>query len=460
MSKESPNIGKPSIYPSSVINFYFELIGKNKTRFFIVNLTISLLSFFIPFLGLQYVNFSWSTFFNIGLATISFAIFAYTSIIPFLKNNKLEITKSNKLQKIIYQTYHKDIARKKGDVLQPSKLEENEGYKRIDLPYRSDSIIMSKKVNSFLRDSVHKIKLNIIPNRKKELLNILKPDAELLKDALLDNYALSRKKNKMFFNDDKISLTNTPCVGLTTLNVFKSSYYLSYVTHEMSTKNIEDKTVEGSNRIRWQGIKKFPYQFDPALNINRLKSLEDSNFSNHIGGNTIAFSDNCEMILWQQSSSAQRSEGLIAPTGSGSLDYSDYENNNNSLKDMIIEGMNRELSEESTLKNTTLENVADETKIIGFYRWTKKAGLPGFLGVSKIKSKTTLKPNSSEVKLFVVDSDNNLDMKVLNTTELIELINYLLKNEIENLSVPLYANLKALKQTATENPDFLNFIFK
>ncbi|NJB72608.1 hypothetical protein GGR42_003099 [Saonia flava] len=288
-------------------------------------------------------------------------------------------------------------------------------------------------------------------------MKTLEPDAELIKDALLNNYYKSRRTNKMFFNDNKISLLTTPKQGVKTLEVFKSSYYLSYVTNDMSTKNIEDNTVKGKNRYRWQAINKFPYILDPAKKINRIKPLETSNFSNHIGGNTIAFSDN-EMILWQQSQSAQRSEDLIAPTGSGSLDIADYENNPHKLFPMLREGMERELSEEGTEKNAPIFNLAEKTKIVGFYRWVGKGGLPGFLGVSKIKGNIALKPNSSEVKLFIPETDE-IDMKVNTINELIELIDFLFTNEMDNLSVPLYANLKALKQAAIEDPRFLDFIF-
>lgn len=159
---------------------------------------------------------------------------------------------------------------------------------------------------------------------------------------LINQHYKSRRKGSMFFNDDKISLNSSLIQDATKLNVFKSCYYLSYLTNDISTLDIEDVSNKAEPDVIWAGLENFPYNKGNQSSPNRMKTLESSNMSNHLGGNTIAFTSSGRMVLWRQSNTAIRSNGLLAPTGSGSLDYLDYESLvDKKLNQLAIKGMER-----------------------------------------------------------------------------------------------------------------------
>ncbi len=463
MTKKADKFIQPSRW--SVINFYFEILGKNAKRYFIFRLTIAILSFIFPLILINnIVEIKWPLVAKFTISTITFSITSLAFIKPFLKNKRIKVKASQKVKTLFSNQIESDPQKKDNSnyqdtVLFPSKSEQKNGYKRLQVPYRNDSIFISDEVNDFLRtDAAKNITLKDVPNTKSRLLKTLRPEANFYKDILIFQFKHSKSKGKMFFNDRKISLLSTLTSDTTSVDVFESSYYLSYLTNDLASKKVTTELEKGSSMILWSAMSKFPFVYDVSTKKNRMKSLEASNFSNHMGGNTIAFADNGEMILWQQSKSAQRSEDLIAPTGSGSLDFEDYINHPTHLFPMVIEGMERELSEESTTEGDELINLAEKTKIIGFYRWVSKAGLPGFLGVTKFKSGVKPVPNSSEVEVLKFE-EQGIDLFVENAAQLIELIDALLHYERANLSVPLFANLKALRRVAEIDPDDIQFIF-
>src|SRR6202000_2507747 len=84
---------------------------------------------------------------------------------------------------------------------------------------------------------------------------------------------------------------------------------------------------------------------------SQLLSLDDSQLSNHMGASTIALfrqtDGSCVVVLPEQGAKAARSAGLLAPTGSGSLDWADVSQAPSlDLLSLIARGANRELFEE------------------------------------------------------------------------------------------------------------------
>jgi hypothetical protein len=87
-----------------------------------------------------------------------------------------------------------------------------------------------------------------------------------------------------------------------------------------------------------------------------LPRLENSHLANPIGVSTLAFDSNNKLILIQQSAFAQSSRNLWSPSGSGSLEPDDIlktrprPGSDVPLVDVIRRGMNRELIEESHIR--------------------------------------------------------------------------------------------------------------
>lgn len=340
--------------------------------------------------------------------------------------------------------------------LQPSLKEIKNGYKTIFLNNRNDSILMSYDVNKILRNVGNTIQLNFLEDRANEIIYKHKEKSDLFKDVIIHQHYKSRHKGNMFFNDKKISLNSTLLVESRELNVFESCYYLSYLTNDLVTLNIEDHGNRAEPETIWNGVDNFPYIKGNKSAPHRMKELNASCMSNHIGGNTLAFTSNGKMILWRQGTSALRSVGLLAPSGSGSLDFSDYENiSNKNISELVIKGMERELLEECHSSGKMISNFISKTMLIGYYRWLGKAGLPGFLGVSKLNvDEAGVFPNISEV-------DNPLKTKTIYHAENIEQLKESIKEleDLPTLSVPLTANLLALKDVIRTDPESISFIF-
>lgn len=447
MNKKAPKDKRPSYIPLQIIKFHWGLINFKEKLSLIWPWII--LCFTLLITGYNYNSVS---FFQINinlLGSIVSVLGAFIGIIKFrkkyLKDAFLRAEKSKDLQKI-------------SDKIYPSIIEENSEYVNYDFKVRGgndDGILISRKVNAYLRENANNIQLVQNKKRYKKLINELKSNPQFYKNALLDCHFESRKNKKMFFNEAKISLVTTPELDSTHFEVFESNYFMSYLTNELSTLNIMNYKDKAKPKTIWRGINNYPFN----IKSKRIESLENSLKSNHMGGNTIAFTQQGKMIFWQQGDSAQRSAGLLAPTGSGSLDYADYEyakKKNSSLKTMVIHGMERELLEESHEHGDKIVDFVEETRILGFYRWVGKAGLPGFLGISKLKLGSIVNPNASETEnpdLVVTEYDVN------DKASLIYAIEDLIGARKNEISVPLYANLLTLKQTLEEDEEYISFIY-
>jgi hypothetical protein len=362
------------------------------------------------------------------------------------------------LKKVFIQTEKSKDLENISDNILPSIIEEGSDYVSHQFKVRGehdDSILMSDSVNRHLREKAKKIKLVEKEEWYGFLIREFKSDPEFYKNALLDCHFQSRESKSMFFNEEKISLFNTLKKDTAYLEVFKSNYFTSYLTNDLVTKDIINYKNKRTPKRIWMGITKYP--FNPKS--NRILNLENSKMSNHIGGNTIAFTQEGKMMFWRQGKSSKRSVGLLAPTGSGSLDYADFEfsmNRDSSLESMIVRGMERELLEEGHEEGERIVDFVEKTKIIGFYRWVNKAGLPGFLGVSKLKLGTIINPNTSETDNpdWLVTEYDVYDKKSLEFA-----IKDLKENRKNEISVPLFANLLALEQVLQEDEEYLQFIY-
>jgi len=442
MTKRTPNYIKPSWFPFSIVRFHFRILPDFKAKAtyllpivissFILLLTILKFSFSLSFDKLTLILSS------LSMISISYTFFSFYN--TYMRNKRLEIFRANEIYKLNAN-------------VEPSLKEKAAGYKKINLSYRRDSYIMSKEVNRFLRNSDKPIGLNLIKDEKKNLYKLLSKKYDLNKDVLVFRHFKSRKKGSMFFDDRKISLKTTLSSEIQNVDVYESSYYISFLTNDLATLNIDDYTDKENPEPIWRALDKFPFVQGNTKYTGKIHSLEESRMSNHIGGNTIGFTEYGTMVLWRQAPTALRSVGLLAPTGSGSLDFMDYEDLiDKTLIDLVIEGMEREFKEESQKKGSIIQNFVEKTKIIGYYRWVGKAGLPGFFGVTKLKSAKFLSPNTNEV-------NTRKEFPAENITELKKSIIRLETNYEERLSVPLAANIHALKQVINEDPNYLDFIF-
>lgn len=115
----------------------------------------------------------------------------------------------------------------------------------------------------------------------------------------------------------------------------------------------------------------------------RLRDFGSSWLLNALGASVIAVTTDGKVIAVQQSFANQSSGGLLAPTGSGSLEPKDFkEVPRRDFAQLIGLGALREMREESGI---TSDDVA-EWRFLGFGRWIEKGALPegiciAFLGI-------------------------------------------------------------------------------
>lgn len=120
------------------------------------------------------------------------------------------------------------------------------------------------------------------------------------------------------------------------------------------------------------------YVLDPD---QRLQPLSTSLLANLVGVSTVAFTSDRKLIVLGQSMRSSASAGLLAPSGSGSLEPRDLPDGDEPrFRDFVIRGMERELCEECRFDST----VELETHLIGTARWVARGGKPELIGATVI----------------------------------------------------------------------------
>jgi hypothetical protein len=198
-----------------------------------------------------------------------------------------------------------------------------------------------------------------------------------------------------------------------------------------------------------------------------LLSLDDSQLSNHMGASTIALfrqtNGTCVVVLPQQGARAARSAGLLAPTGSGSLDWADVsQSSSKDLLALIARGANRELCEEQGILGLGREGrPLDEflklhrvdTYVLGYFRWLNFGGLPQFCCMSTVWDVNVedLRPDERELGPYASSASHPYQKRAITSVE--DLAAYCddLLTKPQRLSVPLAVNL-ALVQGLIGDP--------
>jgi hypothetical protein len=117
---------------------------------------------------------------------------------------------------------------------------------------------------------------------------------------------------------------------------------------------------------------------------NCLLSLWDSRCGNYIGASTLAITSDRKMLLGIQGGKSMANANRFAPSGSGSVEFSDCRHCRRNpdgtitLQDLIRFAAERELKEETTLSDC----VKVRTFIIGFARLIERGGKPDFFALS------------------------------------------------------------------------------
>jgi len=206
-------------------------------------------------------------------------------------------------------------------------------------------------------------------------------------DCQLLNFVKSQKTGggTKLFNSKKVRLSSSIRMDENAaIYISETDYCSSLVTDQLSFQQVYHD--EDPKKWIYDG---FSYFLDDTT--SKLLPLEHTNkMSNQLGASTIAFSRDGTLLLVQQTRSNAQSVGLIAPSGSGSLDWEDV-GANRDLFSVVATGAARELVEECGLdvKETEADHsISSEVvarnflRIIGFSRMVHRGGKPEFYCIS------------------------------------------------------------------------------
>ncbi|MHA7261735.1 hypothetical protein ACX80W_00885 [Arthrobacter sp. TMN-37] len=111
----------------------------------------------------------------------------------------------------------------------------------------------------------------------------------------------------------------------------------------------------------------------------RLRDLGSSWLFNGIGTSVLAFSSDAKLLIVRQSARNANSPGLLAPSGSGSLEPKDFMGTSPiPLSQLAANGANRELFEEGSVA----PHEVIQSSFLGFGRWLEKAARPELFTLS------------------------------------------------------------------------------
>jgi hypothetical protein len=280
-------------------------------------------------------------------------------------------------------------------------------------------VIISHAVNSHLSNPINLI---VDQNLRRDL-NIELRNHDVLSDVIAEIY----RKNKYLINENKVCLGSDLYKDTDSVSIFKAGYFHGEVTNELVTKIVQTQDLKPTAKYTgWDFLVK------SNTGTPKLKSIEETDFSNHIGISTLAFSSDNKFVLWRQDESSRQNAGLIMPTGSGSVNWKDWKNigTDKTLSSLVTIAMEREMLEESSLTNVPIKMA---TRIFGYYRRLERGGKPEFFGITRtnIHSKK-FQPQKKEVRQpYFIDCKNEFE----NLTDLKIILE---REQKKNISVPLY----------------------
>jgi hypothetical protein len=292
--------------------------------------------------------------------------------------------------------------------------------------------------------------------RRSEILDHLRKNRARTGRLLRTFHSESRTARRMFHDDWKVCLANELDPRKPDAYVFRGSFFLSALTHDLTHLDIIPSVTSETMQNESTAVENLrSHLLDEG---GRIRSIDVTRtLPNHIGVNTLAITSDGWLQLWVQSISARYSGLLLGPTGSGSLDWKDRRGTS-SLREMLIRGMQREYLEESTRVRMKLdpEQIA-MTEVIGYFRNIGRGGLPGFVGITMLRARADqLKPNNSETYR---KSEWQHEWPAKDPERLICSLRELLEKP-ERLSVPLHACTAAVLDTSEKHPRLLETLYK
>lgn len=199
------------------------------------------------------------------------------------------------------------------------------------------------------------------------------------------------RKSGDLFNERKIRLAGDFIDNRRTEVAIQQTDYLSSLTTDqlawtqICSRRLRDDGISPEHLL-WDGLGAF-IEIDEQSQTASLKSFSRADISNQLGASTLAFSSDGHLMIVYQSKHNLQSESFLAPSGSGSSDWSDVADSGaTDLLSLALFGAQRELAEECALNDDGTGRMPLRSKLIvtGFARMLHRGGKPEFYCLAKI----------------------------------------------------------------------------
>lgn len=323
-------------------------------------------------------------------------------------------------------------------------------------------ILMSKDLNEYIWELSEKNngetykKIEEDESARKNVKNFIRERGDILSLFFRYKFFNSLFHKKLFFNGNELCMASEISKIDEYVRCYPGRFYNSFLTNEICTSVL--KRQDDDSIVLYDASSFYPCECEEEGKkeednlIFRLQHLDKSPMNNNIGVSVLAITKDNYMVIRKQGTKTQQSNNKYIPTGSGSCNWLDIEDNDfiNTIKHAMI----RELCEENGLdvKDTYNKN-KDNLKILGFFRWLQRGGKPEFVGVIKLnRNHNELNVNTNELKR--IDYSTLPDKYKLTKVDEVPKVIAKIKN-MPNLSLPLHVCLDTLQDYYKNHPEQL-----
>lgn len=332
----------------------------------------------------------------------------------------------------------------------PSAQEGADGFRILHDARVSGTILMSESFNRFLRQPSNDLTITRDEKGRRRLLKTLQRRADVLAPILCSKWVREQKQGNQFFNDPKVGVFSPIRSNVGTLSLGKVDYFSAFLTNELTTASVTIRR-NGEHVPFYDGTKEFPWSEGAS---RRLYGLESYDAANHLGVSTLGLTKDHFIVFWWQRSNSQVSQRLRAPTGSGSLDWQDLQRGTVSARKLLLTGLEREFHEESNRRGVRAQRQIEESMLLGYFRNLNRGGKPDFVALSRLSvNHVELGPNDDEV-----EERSRFDRQLVESLEDLDALCARLLDDDDSartLSIPLWANLLALRQAIRDDPQMI-----
>ncbi len=320
------------------------------------------------------------------------------------------------------------------DEILMSEKEMKLGYKKMIIQTgKPECVFFSERINDYLQHANPTVTVETRP--AIEVKKTIEENFDVLLLFLNYYFFNSLRNRRALHNGKKLCLSRDLEIGAPTVFLHAGRYFDSLLTNELFAKYLE-RADDGMVIADAQEFDPIDYELDGSM---RLRDLTTSQMNNHFGGSTLAMTGDQYLVIWRQNFTTQVSRDLLAPTGSGSSNAGDLTSD---FKKTVIRTMERELLEECSLDEKVMDTKI-HTRLLGFYRWVNRGGLPQFVGISKVNLPLSdFEPNKKEVMKNHANVRENMEY-VHDIDDLPRAIAVIRQKGV--LSVPLHMNLLFLE---------------